>query len=125
LETLLPLTQDNIIFVTDGGADIVKALEGYVRLYCMAHALNVVVRTTLSVKYATLIERALKSCPVAVALVEKCTSWVKDVRDKLPPKNKNLKKFLKLVNPQSQSHVAMLQCVKTYKTQVIQNFLFS
>lgn len=110
--------QDDIVFVTDGGADIVKALEEYVRLYCMAHALNVVVRNTLSVKYSTLIERAVNSSPEAIGILEKCSSWVQDVRNKLPKKASGVRKFLKLTNPQSQFHIGMLESVRCYRAQV-------
>lgn len=65
-----------------------KALEDYIRLYCIAHALDVVVGSEdhTSVKYATLIERVIKSSPEAVALIEKCTVWVREAREKLPKK---------------------------------------
>jgi predicted Zn-ribbon and HTH transcriptional regulator len=69
----------NIVFVTDGGADIVKALQNYRRIYCIEHALNIVVRTTLSVKYHTFVERVLHSCDEAKKIVDACNAWVRQV----------------------------------------------
>ena len=108
---------ENIIFVTDGGADIVKALEEYRRLYCMCHAINIVVRTAFTVKYAALIERVIKSSPLATSVVKEANEWVKYVRNRLPKKHELLKE-LKVTVPASQSHTPMLKAVRDLRDQV-------
>lgn len=45
-----------ITFVTDNGANVVKALEDFVRLYCCAHGINVSLRSAMSVKYHEVID---------------------------------------------------------------------
>lgn len=104
-------------FVTDAGSDIKKALEEYDWHYCMAHALNVVLRTSMSVKYATVVQNMVESCPTARRAVEKANKWVRDARKALPQKHPLLSK-LKCSNLQSQGHIPPLNCAVMYRTQV-------
>ena len=111
---------EEITWVCDGGADIVKALEVYNRLYCIAHALNVVVRTALCVKYHTLVQRALESSVVARRIISECNRWVKEVRPLLPKSKGNalLHKSLRVSNEISQGHVPPLRSYVQFHFQV-------
>lgn len=105
-----------LFFVSDNGPDVVKALEHLARIYCMAHGLNIVTRTTLSVKYAEIVQVALRRTPEAQLLIDECNDWVRDVRKIMPPKPKtggkereNLLKRLRCSNMGSESHVPPLK----------------
>ncbi|XP_052125546.1 uncharacterized protein LOC113215437 isoform X2 [Frankliniella occidentalis] len=107
------LDATKLSWVTDNGSDIVKALNGTSRFYCANHAINIIVRTTLSVKYAELIQRCIKSSALAQLIVDDCTAWVIEVRQKIPSKFASANDLtLALTNPQSQSHIKMLRSVR-------------
>ena len=101
-----------------------KALEEFCRLYCADHALNVVVKSTLSVKYHTLIERALQGTPVADSIVREVNGWVREVRALLP-KGHKLTKFMKVSNMASQSHVLMLSAFSAHQKEVRASFFLN
>jgi hypothetical protein len=113
---------DRLYFVTDAGSDIKKALELLKWFYCMAHGLNVVLQTSLSVKYASLVGRMLESCSDAQCLIEKCNSWVKEVRALLPKGKEQrehaLQAKLRCSNPQSQGHLPPLVAVTSHRSRV-------
>jgi hypothetical protein len=108
---------ENVVFVTDGGSDVVKSLEDYVRLYCTAHALNVVVRTSLSVKYSSIIQRALIASPEAKNIIDAANSWVKEARKALPGKHSLLSK-LRCSQTTSDSHLPPLKSLRDHHAAV-------
>lgn len=60
----LGITQDEwskVTFVTDNGANVVKALEEFRRNYCVCHALNICLSTGMSVKYHELIRHCIEA----------------------------------------------------------------
>jgi hypothetical protein len=113
-----PNLMKRIKFVTDAGSDIKKALEAFLWFYCMAHAINIVLKTSLSVKYAVLIGEMLESSEEASRLVQKANTWVREARLRLPKGNQLLEK-LKCSNPQSQGHLPALRSVDLYFKKVI------
>ena len=98
--------------VSDNGSDIVKALEVCRRIYCADHAINIIVRNTLAVKYHLLVEKLIEATPAAEFIISEVNSWVRAVR-KVWPKSASKQKdrileTLKVSNVASQSHILML-----------------
>lgn len=115
---------DNMVFVTDGGLDMVNAVQPFsTRLYCMGHGLNIVVRTTFSVKYASITQAALRSCPEAEELIANCNTWVQDVRKALPSKHL-ARKQLKCTQSASESHLPPLLSYCHCRQQVTNNTIY-
>lgn len=72
---LLKICYSFYLFVTDGGSDIVKALGNFKRIYCAAHALNLIVRGTLVSTYHCIVENILISTPQAKYVVTRAYEW--------------------------------------------------
>ncbi|KAK3926309.1 Transposable element Hobo transposase [Frankliniella fusca] len=108
-----------IKWVSDSGSDIKKALSNFTWLYCAGHALNIVLRTALSCKYADAVEGALRCSEQASAIIESGNEWVREVRLQLKLKKVTLSQFkLKLSVEASQSHVAMLRCIERNRKKI-------
>ena len=114
-----PSLMERMKFTTDNGGDIKKALEMIIRFYCVTHALNIVLRTTLSVKYATVLEVAIASHPKAETIITKGNEWIKEVRAALPKGHRLLGKgILKASNFLTQGHLTMLRNCCDFQREV-------
>ncbi|KAE8746809.1 hypothetical protein FOCC_FOCC006444 [Frankliniella occidentalis] len=81
--TALGLTEDEfeqIEWVTDQGANVVKALEGMEREDCMAHCINTVLKTSLTLSYVELREKVTASNTDIEEVLEKFAEAAKLVR---------------------------------------------
>lgn len=108
-----------ITFVTDNGSNVVKALEGFKRLYCMCHALNVCLDTGLSIKYHELIIRCLRNVPRALQIVEACDDVVRYVKGLRRGAPRRLKDGLKNSN-EHHSYSSMLNSLRIRLAEVRQ-----
>lgn len=114
-----PSLLGRIKFTTDNGADVKKALELIIRFYCITHALNICLRTTMSVNYATVLEAAVAKSPEAQLIVEKGNEWVKALRAILPESDHLRRKgVLKASNFVTQGHLPMLKNIIDFKQEV-------
>ena len=105
---VFPHLARKLVWVSDNGPDVKKALEWWEeRLYCASHALNVSLRNSISVKYHLLVSKALEAYPEAKRIIDAGNSWTREAREQLPPKHR-LRQRLRVSNSQSQSHYAML-----------------
>ncbi|KAK3927627.1 Transposable element Hobo transposase, partial [Frankliniella fusca] len=109
----------NITFVTDNGSNIVKALEGFKRLYCMCNAMNICLGTGLGIRYHDLIINCLSKVPRAMQVVEACDDvvrYVKGLRGREAPRR--LKDGLKK-SKQHHSYSNMLVSLRTRLEEVL------
>ncbi|KAK3931614.1 Transposable element Hobo transposase [Frankliniella fusca] len=115
---------EKVKWVTDAGSDIKKALESFQWFYCMTHALNIVLRTALSVRYFDVIESAVRANPMASQIVTECNEWVQQVRTVYKKKKLPVGKLrLKASVPTTASHVRMLHSVERARAEVEQTLL--
>ena len=106
-----------LIFVSDNGGNVVKALENFRRLYCMCHALNICNRSGMSIKYHELLLRCLESSPRALQVVHMCDEAVRSTKDcrgreatrRMAAVKRGLKKSMRHLN----SYYQMLLSLRT------------
>ncbi|KAK3917303.1 Transposable element Hobo transposase, partial [Frankliniella fusca] len=114
-----PALLEKVKWVSDSGSDIKKALEEFCWLYCAAHALNIVLRTALSIKLSDVVKGALNNSETAKQLITEANAWVKEVRAKFSKSKVAVKDFkLRTSVEASQSNVAMLKCIVKHREKV-------
>ncbi|KAK3931223.1 Transposable element Hobo transposase, partial [Frankliniella fusca] len=118
---------EEVTFVTDNGANLVKALEGFRRHYCICHGLNIAARTGMSIKYRSLIRKCLDSSPRAAQIVEVCAKVVKFIKDtkgrQANARMTRVKRALRQSKHHLVSHIKMLQSLVDHFPDVKQTQL--
>ncbi|KAK3923905.1 Transposable element Hobo transposase [Frankliniella fusca] len=77
---ILPEEYKNLIFVSDNGSNVKSALSPWSRHYCMCHALNIVLRGGLELKYHELLGVAISSCPEVEQGINACEEAVQAIK---------------------------------------------
>ncbi|KAE8738458.1 hypothetical protein FOCC_FOCC016055 [Frankliniella occidentalis] len=106
--------RDNLVFVTDGGKNVINALEilNIPRIYCMDHCLNIVLKTAFNMKMVEL-DLYGETGREVLKCVESAVNFVRSSRRR---KSENLKKLKKPPRtceatefPRYMSHVPCMQ----------------
>ncbi|KAK3911352.1 Transposable element Hobo transposase [Frankliniella fusca] len=114
-----PALLEKVKWVSDSGSDKKKALEEFCWLYCAAHALNIVLRTALSIMFSDVVKGALNNSETPKQLITEANAWVKEVRAKFSKSKVAVKDFkLRTSVEASQSNVAMLKCIVKHREKV-------
>ena len=116
----LNITEDefnNVTFVSDNGSNVKKALAGWARHYCLAHALNIVVRSRLELKYHELLGVAIQSSPEVERGISACDEALRKIKSllkkQLDKKFHPLRQHLRASKRQHNSYWEMLESLRS------------